>query len=39
MGVLIGNRFSITPLFIVPLDEEDGQTTFVVSYSYSFGRR
>jgi hypothetical protein len=39
VGVLIGNRFSITPMFHFPIDQEGGQNAFSVSYSFSFGRR
>lgn len=39
VGVLIGNRFSITPMLMIPLDQEGGEKAFSVSYSFSFGRR
>jgi hypothetical protein len=39
VGVLIGNRFSVTPMLIIPLDQEGGEKAFAISYSFSFGRR
>jgi hypothetical protein len=39
VGVLIGERASITPMFVIPIGLEDGQKTFSLSYAFSFGRR
>jgi hypothetical protein len=39
VGVLIGIRSSITPMWIVPINKEGGENSFAISYSFSFGRR
>jgi len=39
VGVLIGERSSITPLFMIPIGLEGGETAFSLSYAFSFGRR
>jgi len=39
VGVMIGVRSSITPMWIVPINKEGGENSFAISYSFSFGRR
>jgi hypothetical protein len=39
VGVLIGERASITPMLIIPIGLEGGQKTFSLAYAFSFGRR
>ncbi|HYN07381.1 MAG TPA: hypothetical protein VES67_08330 [Vicinamibacterales bacterium] len=39
VGVLLGERASITPMLVIPIGLEGGQKTFSLSYAFSFGRR
>ena len=39
VGILFGERSSITPMLIVPIGLEGGQKAFSLSYAFSFGRR
>ena len=39
VGVLFGERSSITPLLMIPIGLEGGETAFSLSYAFSFGRR
>lgn len=39
VGVLFGERSSITPMLIIPIGLEGGETAFSLSYAFSFGRR
>jgi hypothetical protein len=39
VGLLLGERSSITPMLIVPIGLEGGQKAFSLSYAFSFGRR
>jgi len=39
VGVMIGVRSSITPMWIVPINKDGGENSFAISYSFSFGRR
>jgi hypothetical protein len=39
VGVLIGNRSSITPMFSFPMNKVGGENAFSITYSFSFGRK
>lgn len=39
VGVLFGERSSITPVLMIPIGLEGGETAFSLSYAFSFGRR
>lgn len=39
VGLLFGERASVTPMLIIPIGLEGGQKAFSLSYAFSFGRR
>jgi hypothetical protein len=39
VGVMIGNRSSITPMFVFPMNKVGGENSFAITYSFSFARR